>query len=87
MTTDVSTAAAASRPSIPAGAHIGHVHLHVGDIDRAFGFYVDLLGFEVVQRLGDVAAFISAGGYHHHLGLNTWQGKNAPPPPPSTTGL
>jgi catechol 2,3-dioxygenase len=66
---------------------IGHVHLKVSDIDRALAFYEGVLGFDVVVRLGDEAAFISAGGYHHHLGLNTWESKGAGPPPPNTTGL
>jgi catechol 2,3-dioxygenase len=66
---------------------IGHAHLKVSDIDRALGFYRDVLGFEVTQRLGDEAAFLSAGGYHHHLGLNTWESRGGGPPPPGTTGL
>ena len=66
---------------------IGHVHLKVADIDRSLGFYRDVLGFEVTQRYGDSAAFISAGGYHHHLGLNTWESRGGSPPPPGTTGL
>jgi catechol 2,3-dioxygenase len=66
---------------------IGHVHLKVSDIDRALAFYEGVLGFDVVVRLGDEAAFISAGGYHHHIGLNTWESKGAGPPPPSATGL
>ena len=66
---------------------IGHVHLKVADIDRALDFYVGVLGFEVTQRLNDSAAFISAGGYHHHIGLNTWESKGGSPPPPGTTGL
>ena len=66
---------------------IGHVHLKVADLDRALGFWRDVLGFELMQRLGDQAAFVSAGGYHHHLGLNTWQSKGGMPPPPGTTGL
>jgi catechol 2,3-dioxygenase len=66
---------------------VGHVHLKVSDIDRALGFYRDVLGFEVTQRYGDEAAFLSAGGYHHHLGLNTWESRGASPPPPGTTGL
>src|SRR4051794_41610804 len=66
---------------------IGHVHLKVSDIDRALGFYRDVLGFEVTQRYGEDAAFLSAGGYHHHLGLNTWESKGGSPPPPGTTGL
>ncbi len=72
---------------IDPGVDIGHVHLKVADIDRALGFYGDVLGFDVVQRLGDQAAFISAGGYHHHIGLNTWESKGGSPPPPGTTGL
>ena len=66
---------------------IGHVHLKVSDIDRALAFYRDVLGFEEMQRYGDQAAFISAGGYHHHIGLNTWESKGGSPPPPGTTGL
>src|SRR6266446_1005081 len=66
---------------------IGHVHLKVSDIERALAFYRDVLGFEVMQRYGDQAAFISAGGYHHHIGLNTWESKGGHPPPPGTTGL
>ena len=65
---------------------IGHVHLKVADIDRSLAFYCGVLGFELQQRLGDQAAFISAGGYHHHIGLNTWESKGGPPPP-GTTGL
>jgi catechol 2,3-dioxygenase len=66
---------------------IGHVHLKVSDIDRALDFYSGVLGFDVVVRLGDEAAFLSAGGYHHHIGLNTWESRGAGPPPPNTTGL
>ena len=66
---------------------IGHVHLKVSDIDRSLAFYEGVLGFDVVLRHGDEAAFISAGGYHHHIGLNTWESKGAGPPPPNTTGL
>ncbi|MDQ4081581.1 MAG: VOC family protein [Actinomycetota bacterium] len=66
---------------------IGHVHLKVADIERAVGFYCDVLGFEVQQRWGDQAAFVSAGGYHHHIGLNTWESRGGSPPPPGTTGL
>ncbi|WP_322515382.1 VOC family protein [Rhodopseudomonas palustris] len=72
---------------IPTGTRIGHVHLKVADLDRALGFYCDVLGFAVMQRMGDQAAFISAGGYHHHIGLNTWESKGGSPPPPGTTGL
>jgi catechol 2,3-dioxygenase len=73
--------------SIDPRVDIGHVHLKVSDIDRALRFYSDVLGFEVMQRLGDEAAFISAGGYHHHIGLNTWESKGAGPPPRNATGL
>jgi catechol 2,3-dioxygenase len=66
---------------------IGHVHLKVSDIDRALAFYRDVLGFDVTQRYGAEAAFLSAGGYHHHLGLNTWESRGGSPPPPGTTGL
>ncbi len=66
---------------------IGHVHLKVADIERSLAFYSGVLGFEVMQRWGDQAAFLAAGDYHHHIGLNTWQSKGAPPPPPRTTGL
>jgi catechol 2,3-dioxygenase len=73
--------------SIDPGVDIGHVHLKVSDIDRALAFYVGVLGFEEQARIGDQAAFISAGGYHHHIGLNTWESKGGEPPPPGTTGL
>jgi catechol 2,3-dioxygenase len=66
---------------------IGHVHLKVSDLDRAIAFYREVLGFELTQRMGDEAAFLSAGGYHHHIGLNTWESKGGPPPPRGTTGL
>lgn len=66
---------------------IGHVHLKVADLERAIAFYSGVLGFEITQRLGNQAAFLSAGGYHHHLGLNTWESAGANPPPPGTTGL
>jgi catechol 2,3-dioxygenase len=66
---------------------IGHVHLKVSDVDRALGFYRDVLGFDVTQRIGDEAAFLSAGGYHHHIGLNTWESRGGSPPPRGTTGL
>jgi catechol 2,3-dioxygenase len=72
---------------IPAGTHIGHVHLKVADISRALEFYCGVLGFELQQMYGDQAAFISAGGYHHHIGLNTWESKGGQPPAPGTTGL
>jgi catechol 2,3-dioxygenase len=74
------------RPVSP-GARIGHVHLKVADIDRALGFYVGVLGFGLKQRFGTQAAFVAAGDYHHHIGLNTWESKGGNPPPPGTTGL
>jgi catechol 2,3-dioxygenase len=73
--------------SIDPRVDIGHVHLKVADIDRSLAFYRDILGFDVMQRMGDQAAFISAGGYHHHLGLNTWESRDGSQPPPGTTGL
>jgi catechol 2,3-dioxygenase len=73
--------------SIDPRVDIGHVHLKVADIERALAFWSGVLGFEVTQRWGDQAAFISAGGYHHHIGLNTWYSRGAPPAPPNTTGL
>ena len=73
--------------SIDPGADIGHVHLKVSDLERAIGFYRDVLGFDVMHRYGDEAAFLAAGGYHHHIGLNTWESKGGSPPPPGTTGL
>jgi catechol 2,3-dioxygenase len=72
---------------IAAGTRIGHVHLKVADLERALGFYCGVLGFELTQRYGASAAFVSAGGYHHHIGLNTWESAGGPPPPPGTTGL
>ena len=66
---------------------IGHVHLKVADLERALQFYCGVLGFELQQKFGTSAAFISAGGYHHHLGLNTWESKGGSPPPPRSTGL
>ncbi|MBB3019223.1 catechol 2,3-dioxygenase [Microvirga lupini] len=76
----------AARPIDP-GVRIGHVHLKVADLDRALAFYCGVLGFELIQRYGTQAAFVSAGGYHHHIGLNTWESKGGSPPPPGTTGL
>ena len=73
--------------TIAAGTRIGHVHLKVADLDRALGFYVGVLGFSVTQRYGPQAAFVSAGGYHHHIGLNTWESRGGPAPAPGTTGL
>jgi catechol 2,3-dioxygenase len=72
---------------IDPGVDIGHVHLKVADVDRALGFYCDVLGFELMQRYGGDAAFVSAGGYHHHIGLNSWESKGGSPPPAGTTGL
>ncbi len=66
---------------------IGHVHLKVADLDRALGFWVGVLGFELMQRYGQGAAFVSAGGYHHHIGLNVWHSRGGPPPPENATGL
>jgi catechol 2,3-dioxygenase len=74
------------RPISP-GVRIGHVHLKVANIDRALGFYTGVLGFELMQRFGSQAAFISAGGYHHYIGLNTWESSGGGPPAPGTTGL
>lgn len=75
-----------STPVSP-GTRIGHVHLKVADLDRAIAFYSGVLGFELQQRYGTQAAFLSAGGYHHHIGLNTWESRGATPPPPGHTGL
>ena len=75
-----------ARP-VAAGARIGHVHLKVADLERAIAFYSGVLGFAVMQRHGDQAAFLSAGGYHHHIGLNTWESRGGHPPAPGTTGL
>jgi catechol 2,3-dioxygenase len=75
-----------SEPIDP-GVDIGHVHLKVSDIERSLEFWCGVLGFEVMQRWGGDAAFISAGGYHHHIGLNTWTSRGGSPPPPGTTGL
>jgi len=76
-----------STKPIPAGTKIGHVHLKVADLDRSLKFYCDVLGFELMQKYGTQAAFVSAGGYHHHIGLNTWESEGGKPPPPGTTGL
>jgi catechol 2,3-dioxygenase len=75
------------RPPIDPGVRIGHVHLKVADLERALRFYRDILGFELMQRFGSQAAFLSAGGYHHHIGLNTWESSGGGPPAPGTTGL
>jgi catechol 2,3-dioxygenase len=79
-------AAGASKP-IDGAVDIGHVHLKVADVDRALDFYVGVLGFDLIERYGADAAFISAGGYHHHIGLNSWESRGGEPPPPGTTGL
>jgi catechol 2,3-dioxygenase len=73
--------------AIDSRVDIGHVHLKVSDLERAIAFYRDVLGFELQHRYGDQAAFLSAGGYHHHIGLNTWESRGGSPPPPGTTGL
>ena len=72
---------------IPAEVRIGHVHLKVATLERALRFYCDILGFELMQRHADEVAFVSAGGYHHHIGLNTWESAGGQPPPPNSTGL
>lgn len=80
----------AARPNdrpIDPRVRIGHVHLKVSDLERALNFYVGVLGFEITQRYGAGAVFLSAGGYHHHIGLNTWESLGGKPPPPGTTGL
>ena len=75
--------------NMPINPHVkvGHVHLKVADLDRSLAFYCEVLGFEVIQRMGKAAAFISSGGYHHHIGLNTWESAGGVPPPPGSTGL
>ena len=79
--------AKASTKPVDPGTRIGHVHLKVADIDRSLAFYLGVLGFHLTARLGDQAAFFSAGGYHHHFGINTWESKGGHPPAPGTTGL
>jgi catechol 2,3-dioxygenase len=74
-------------PPLHPDVRIGHVHLKVADLDRALAFYHGVLGFEITQRYGRDAAFLSAGGYHHHIALNTWESRGGSPPPPGTTGL
>ena len=81
------TASNQPSPAIHPGAGIGHVHLKVADLDRALAFYHGVLGFDVTQRWGTSAAFLSAGGYHHHIGLNTWESLGGPAPAAGTTGL
>src|SRR5438045_7359215 len=73
--------------TIDPNVRIGHVHLKVANLQRALDFYCGVLGFELTQRSGEEAAFVSAGGYHHHIGLNTWESRDGPPPPKGTTGL
>ena len=73
--------------TVPAQTRIGHIHLKVADLNRSLSFYRDLLGFEVTLLYGNQAAFVSAGGYHHHIGLNTWQSEGAPPAPVHSVGL
>jgi len=73
--------------SIHPQTQIGHVHLKVSDLERAVKFYTEVMGFDLIQRYGNSAAFVSAGGYHHHIGLNTWESRNGKPPPHGTTGL
>src|SRR6185437_6303427 len=96
--TDTARIAAARRgePSVPAQedaspidpqVRIGHVHLKVADLERSLRFYCGVLGFQITQRYGTQAAFVSAGGYHHHIGLNTWESLGGSPPPAGTTGL
>ncbi|WP_291160195.1 VOC family protein [Hyphomicrobium sp.] len=86
MTDEPRTTTVAPSP-IDSGVRIGHVHLKVADLQRALDFYCGVLGFELMQRFGSQAAFISAGGYHHHIGLNTWESRGGSAPPPGTTGL
>jgi catechol 2,3-dioxygenase len=86
MTDRLKPLAEPPRP-IAEGARIGHVHLKVADVERALGFYCGVLGFELMQRYGPDAAFVSAGGYHHHIGLNTWESRGGSPAPPGSTGL
>jgi len=79
--------AATVKARLPDGARIGHTHLKVADLERAIHFYCDLLGFDLIEKVADTVAFVSAGGYHHHIGLNTWESKGGSPPPPGHTGL
>jgi catechol 2,3-dioxygenase len=76
-----------AQPSIHPETRIGHVHLKVADLPRAIAFYRDALGFDLMEQMGNSAAFLSAGGYHHHIGLNTWESRGGSPPAPGTTGL
>jgi len=83
----MSTQITEQKPAVHPGTRVGHIHLKVADLDRAVAFYSGLLGFEVTTRYGDSAVFLSAGGYHHHIGLNTWESAGGSPPPAGTTGL
>lgn len=85
--TDRMRAAHGDLGAIDPGVRVGHVHLKVADLERAMAFYCGALGFEVTQRYGSQAVFLSAGGYHHHIGLNTWESRNGPAPQPGSTGL
>jgi catechol 2,3-dioxygenase len=87
LTSLVGTGTNLAKPPLHPETRIGHVHLKVADLPRAVAFYRAALGFELTQQYGDSAAFLSAGGYHHHLGLNTWESRGGSPPPAGTTGL
>jgi catechol 2,3-dioxygenase len=87
MTDTLATRQADLGAPIDGGARIGHVHLKVADLERALAFYSGVLGFALKQRYGDQAAFVAAGDYHHHIGLNTWESRGGSPPPPGSTGL
>ena len=88
MSNSISIPAGRTEPRpISPGTRIGHIHLKVADLERSLAFYVGVLGFELMQRYGTQAAFIAAGGYHHHIGLNTWESRGGSPPAPGTTGL
>jgi catechol 2,3-dioxygenase len=87
MTDTIASPKTATTGPIDTGARIGHVHLKVADLDRAIRFYSGVLGFPLKQRYGSQAAFLAAGDYHHHIGLNTWESRGGSPPPPGTTGL
>jgi catechol 2,3-dioxygenase len=87
LITGLQMSASTAKSPIALKVSIGHVHLKVADLERALGFYCGVLGFELTQRLGSGAAFISAGGYHHHIGLNTWESLGGSPPPAGATGL
>ena len=86
-TTTATSGTTPAERAIHPDTRIGHVHLKVSDLPRAIAFYCDVLGFELMEMYGDQAAFLSAGGYHHHIGLNIWTGEGAPPPPPLSRGL